>query len=211
MIIEEDPDELYINEIFYSLEGEGQRIGYPTIFIRLAGCNLECNWCDTNHQEYKEMGTSEIIEQIEGYNCDNIKITGGEPLLQSNKLGFLLRILKDKGYYISLETNGTIYDYTIFNKCDLICMDIKTPSSGMKSDFNVISRVYERYKDKIEFKLVISGDEDLLFAESYCLLNNIILMPDTKNDYMNDLIDKMKDKFPNCRFGLRLHEVLGIK
>lgn len=198
-----------INEIFYSLEGEGQNMGYPTVFIRLSGCNLNCSWCDTEHETYKEMEIREIIDEIKKYNCDTVKITGGEPLIHELRLPLLCRVLRDEGYSIGIETNGTIYDHSIFSIVHLICMDIKTPSSGEKSNMNVIRRTYMNYKDKLELKMVISDESDLRFVENH-LIENVILMPNSKSEFTMDLIDKMKNRFPHYRFGLRLHKVLKI-
>lgn len=200
-----------INEIFYSLEGEGAWQGYPTIFIRLSGCNLKCSWCDTDHAKYEKMDIQKILMEIEKYPSRRIKITGGEPLIQDTKLPFLVKVLKDNGYLVALETNGTIFNWVVFSRVDLICMDIKPPSSDVESVFNVITRTYKEFGDKTEFKIVISDLRDLLFAESYALLSDIILMPNSQNGFNKRIIDEMKTRFPESRFGLRLHEVLDIK
>lgn len=202
---------LKINEIFYSLEGEGQWQGYPTIFIRLSGCNLKCSWCDTQHTGAIDSDYGLVIDEISQYPCNRVKVTGGEPLIQDNHIRGLIKVLKDNGYIVALETNGTIFDYVAFQRADLICMDIKTPSSGEQSKFDVISRTYKNFKDKVEFKLVISETRDLEFAKTYALLPDVVLMPDSRSEYKKRLVDEMKNYFPDCRFGLRLHEVLGIE
>lgn len=200
-----------INEIFYSLEGEGAWQGYPTIFIRFAGCNLKCSWCDTDHISFEKIDIQKVLMEIEKYPCRRIKITGGEPLLQSKKVPMLMKILKDNGYIVALETNGTFFNWQAFNRADLICMDIKPPSSEEESKFNVIMRTHHEFGDKTEFKIVISDLRDLVFAESYALLPNIVLMPNSKSGNPKSLIDEMKNRFPESRFGIRLHEVLGIR
>lgn len=97
-----------INEIFYSVQGEGFYAGTPAIFIRFSGCNLKCPFCDTDFKEYKEMTAEEIVAEVEKVNygrCEHIVVTGGEPTLQWDKhLSFLLR---DAGYFVAMETNGT--------------------------------------------------------------------------------------------------------
>lgn len=203
-----------VNEIFYSLEGEGKWQGYPTIFIRLSGCNLDCDWCDTEHQKFQEMEYNQIREELDKYPCNRVKVTGGEPLIHE-KTNFLIGLLKDWGYDVALETNGTIFNTNIFNKVDLICMDIKPPSSKMESQFDVINRTHKRYGDKTEFKIVISDLLDLNFAESYVLLNgDMVLMPNSKIRKVSQkkrLMEAIMYKFPDARYGLRLHEVLGIR
>lgn len=94
-----------IVEIFKSIQGEGSNFGKQVIFIRLGNCNLQCPWCDTNWKKYGEISIQEIIEEILKYKCKNVIITGGEPTISN--LEPLLKELKDKGYWIAIETNGT--------------------------------------------------------------------------------------------------------
>lgn len=94
-----------IVEIFKSIQGEGSNFGKQVIFIRLGNCNLKCPWCDTDWKKYKELTTQEIMEEISKYNCKNVIITGGEPTISN--LTPLLKELKDRGYWIAIETNGT--------------------------------------------------------------------------------------------------------
>lgn len=94
-----------VNEIFYSLQGEGFYTGTPAVFLRLSGCNLSCRFCDTRHQEGVEMEYGEILERVCAYPARHIVITGGEPSLQLNDL--LVDMLHEAGFYIQVETNGT--------------------------------------------------------------------------------------------------------
>ena len=97
-----------INEIFFSLQGEGILVGTPTIFIRLTGCNLRCSFCDTTYA-YKDgtsMSISAIVKEIQKFHCFTVCITGGEPLLQK-KTPILIDTLLKKKYLICLETNGS--------------------------------------------------------------------------------------------------------
>lgn len=96
-----------VNEIFYSLQGEGSFTGTPSMFLRLAGCNLKCGFCDTNHAPYEDVSEDEIVRQIASIGgIRHIVITGGEPTLQITQS--LIDKLHDKGYYVQIETNGTI-------------------------------------------------------------------------------------------------------
>jgi organic radical activating enzyme len=97
---------LTVNEIFYSLQGEGRRTGEASIFIRLAGCNLKCPFCDTDFSAGKVMTVYEILEKISGYPCTWIVWTGGEPALQLT--GNCLQFFKNAGYRQAIETNGTL-------------------------------------------------------------------------------------------------------
>jgi organic radical activating enzyme len=94
-----------INEIFYSIQGEGRWTGTPAIFIRFSGCNLNCEWCDTKHETYKEYTVWDVLDEINEYPSDRIILTGGEPTLQLD-INFL-EVFKYEFYKIHLETNGT--------------------------------------------------------------------------------------------------------
>lgn len=94
-----------INEIFYSLQGEGYHSGTPAVFIRFSGCNLKCNFCDTKHEEGTYMSDNEIIEAISSFPANTVILTGGEPSLQIDDA--LIELLHKAGKYICIETNGT--------------------------------------------------------------------------------------------------------
>ena len=96
-------------EIFYSLQGEGARAGSPAVFLRLAGCNLHCSWCDTKHSWGRGIAMAEeaLAAKILGYDSPGLVITGGEPLLQAEAIEQLLTLLPE-GIYVEIETNGTI-------------------------------------------------------------------------------------------------------
>lgn len=94
-----------INEIFYSIQGEGFWTGTPMIFIRFSGCNLECSYCDTNHWSYTEYDIRKILLEIDRYPSARICLTGGEPTLQN--LEPLIEALHKNHYLVHIETNGT--------------------------------------------------------------------------------------------------------
>ncbi len=95
-----------VNEIFYSLQGEGHYTGTPAVFVRLSGCNTKCAFCDTNHQSGKEMSEREILNEISKYPARHIVITGGEPTMQLTAA--FTQLLHSAGYFIQIETNGSI-------------------------------------------------------------------------------------------------------
>lgn len=94
-----------VNEIFYSLQGEGYWTGTPAVFIRFSGCNLKCPFCDTNHQPYVEMTEEEIMDEVKKYPADLVVITGGEPALQLNNK--MVELLHNAEKTVAVETNGT--------------------------------------------------------------------------------------------------------
>lgn len=94
-----------INEIFYSLQGEGFYTGTPSVFVRFSGCNLSCSFCDTAHQNGTPMTDEEILKEVLRYPAEHVILTGGEPSLWID--GHLIKLLHEAGKYICIETNGT--------------------------------------------------------------------------------------------------------
>lgn len=94
-----------INEIFYSLQGEGFYTGTPAVFLRMSGCNRRCHFCDTSHEAFSEMTAEEIARAVSKYPSRHLVITGGEPTLQLDS--DLLRAIKAHRFYVQVETNGT--------------------------------------------------------------------------------------------------------
>lgn len=95
-----------VNEIFYSIQGEGYFTGTPAVFIRFTGCNLKCPFCDTEHGQGSEMTNEEIVEYISRYPSKHVVLTGGEPSLQVDSP--LCQALKERGCFLQMETNGTV-------------------------------------------------------------------------------------------------------
>jgi len=120
----------HINEIFYSIQGEGTYTGTPCIFIRLAGCNLSCVWCDTLHKSKYFEEEEWILHELARYACDKVVLTGGEPLTQN--LDPLLVALRLAGYSIHLETNCTLplpsigFDWVVVSPKSIEGLDFKT-------------------------------------------------------------------------------------
>ena len=94
-----------VNEIFYSLQGEGYYSGTPAVFVRLSGCNLRCPFCDTRHESGREMSEKEIVEAVGQYPARHVVVTGGEPALQLTES--LVDALHAAGRFVAVETNGT--------------------------------------------------------------------------------------------------------
>lgn len=94
-----------VNEIFYSLQGEGFFTGTPAVFLRMSGCNLKCGFCDTDHFDSREMTLEEVVERVAGYPARHVVVTGGEPTLQLDAR--LTEALHEAGFFVQVETNGT--------------------------------------------------------------------------------------------------------
>lgn len=95
-----------VNEIFYSLQGEGFYTGTPAVFLRFSGCNRRCHFCDTDFAAFKEMSAEDIVQAVSAFPARHVVVTGGEPLLQLDDV--LVRALKTAGFYIQIETNGSL-------------------------------------------------------------------------------------------------------
>jgi 7-carboxy-7-deazaguanine synthase len=153
---------LKVNEIFHSIQGESVHSGLPCTFIRLTGCNLRCRYCDTRYAftEGNRRTVSQILEQVAGFGCNLVEITGGEPLFQENTPE-LARSLLATGYQVLVETNGSLDIDRIGPGCSRI-MDIKCPSSGEaeRNDLNNLDRLTEN--DQVKF--VIGDRNDFDFA-----------------------------------------------
>ncbi len=130
-----------ISEIFSSIQGEGIYLGTAHIFIRFAGCNIKCGYCDTDTEKYKEYSVKALIEQIrklqKKHNAKYISLTGGEPLLQVEFINEFLSKFKSNKSYIYLETNGILSAefLKIKDKIDIVAMDFKLPSATAQKSF----------------------------------------------------------------------------
>lgn len=158
-----------VNEIFYSIQGEGSRAGLPCVFVRMQGCLLRCTWCDTPYaldrkQTEKLMTIDEILEEVESHNCKFLMLTGGEPLEQKN-IDELVKSALNRGMEVVIETNGQQDIGKVSNKAVKI-LDLKCPGSAMhkKNDYSNI----EKLDKKDEVKFVIKNRQDYDWAVEKC-------------------------------------------
>jgi len=223
---------LIVAETFYSLQGEGQTMGYPAVFLRLAGCNLLCEgaWrCDTIEVWQKGMATKfedvfDKMQYAELYRGAHLIITGGEPLLQqASILAYLKWFRKHSGYLpsVEIETNGTIRpDEQLFPFVDYWNVSPKLSNSGMpyeKRVDEVVLRTFQsltKFGKKVIFKFVIANKEDALeVEEDYGLLDRdkTVFMPAGENTTQLDCTRPMVAelcKLMGVRYCDRLHIVL---
>ncbi len=149
---------LKINEMFYSIQGEGTKAGLPCVFIRLTFCNLRCGYCDTEYAFYEgtDYSIEHILDEVRKYNCNLVEVTGGEPLVQEECLD-LLTALCNNNYEVMLETSGSLTIENVDKRVKTI-LDFKCPSSGMEK-----KNYYENInfiKPNDELKFVIGTRED---------------------------------------------------
>jgi 7-carboxy-7-deazaguanine synthase len=200
-----------INEIFFSLQGEGKWTGLPNIFIRTSGCNLRCSFCDTQYayEDGKEMSINDILNQISQYECQYVCLTGGEPLLQED-ISELINVLLKKKYYVVVETNGSINITNLLKyKSLLISLDIKCPSSNMhkKSQLN---NIYLLKKDD-QLKFVIKNNEDYIYAKNiimeYKPVCDIFFQP-VWGENPRKLAEWIITDRLNVKLGVQLHKMI---
>ena len=209
---QKDKSRLKITEIFHSLQGEARNVGLPTVFIRLTGCPLRCNYCDTAYAfsggEWIEIDS--ILDEIKQFNCSHIMVTGGEPLAQKNCLE-LLHQLCDSGYDVTLETSGALLVDKVDGRVVKI-LDVKTPASGEvdKNKFENFSLLNE--SDQLKF--VICDEADYLWSkqliEEYKLDNKCEILFSPSHEQLDavTLADWILKDQLNVRFQIQLHKYL---
>ena len=194
---------MVINEIFYSLQGEGRLAGMPSVFIRLAGCPLRCRWCDTPYAQNSSAGTKFtkdwILEQISRYPSHHLVVTGGEPMIQP-KLPELLKAIRRAGSHITIETAGILFEKGL--PCDLMSISPKLSNSTpvnaaqaashehLRLNVPVIKELLLQYPYQLKF--AVDGREDLdeivRFVEQLPGVNpeSVFLMPQatTRQKYL---------------------------
>lgn len=199
-----------VSELFRSIQGEGSRQGRPCTFIRFAGCNLHCAWCDTPRARSggTEMDAGEITAKVRDLGGTYVCITGGEPLLQGRPLLSLLRSLHASGYLVDIETNGTI-DFSAFQECACICMDVKCPSSGEESDLALLSRITRQ--DSVKF--VVRDQADCEYAakvlDTHPIRGEVFFSPVEGSDARAVARFLIEEDIP-ARLQLQLHKILGV-
>jgi 7-carboxy-7-deazaguanine synthase len=203
---------LRISEIFYSLQGESNSVGLPTVFVRLTGCPLRCNYCDTTYafSGGQKMSLADILTEIKKYDCKIICVTGGEPLAQPACLDLLTK-LADENFTVSLETSGAL-DVSKVDKRIVKVMDLKTPSCGEVEKNRYENIEFLTAQDQVKF--VIADDDDYNWAKrimtDYDLSQRcqILFSPVVPTQNPTELAEKiLADRLP-VRFQIQLHKLL---
>ncbi len=205
-------DQLRITEIFYSLQGESNKVGIPTVFVRLTGCPLRCNYCDTAYafSGGKMLHHDDIIEKIKTYKSRHVCITGGEPLAQQNCISFLKK-LADNGYLISIETSGE-RDISKVDKRIMIIMDLKTPDSGESEKNRYTNINFLKPTDQIKF--VICSRDDYVWSinimNEFNLTNccEVLFSPSHNQQNPQELANWILEDKLSVRFQMQLHKIL---
>jgi len=209
---------LRINEIFYSIQGESTYAGQPCVFVRLTYCNLRCTYCDTEYAFYEgsDKTLDEIMQSIAAFGCRVVEITGGEPLLQKPVFELMTRCC-DAGYQVLLETSGSL-DISHVDSRVIRIVDMKCPSSGMadKNDYDNLLRMTERD----ELKFVIGNREDYLWSIDLLRRSHVaervhavLFSPVFDSTEPHELVqwildDRLPADFLNLRFQLQMHKFI---
>lgn len=205
-------ERLRITEIFHSVQGEADAIGWPTVFVRLTGCPLRCVWCDT---EYSFHGgqwhdIDAIVEHVASYGARHVCVTGGEPLAQK-RCQILLSKLCDAGHEVSLETSGAL-DVSQVDPRVRKVMDLKAPDSG-ESARNLWSNLDHLLPhDQVKFVIASRGDfewsRDVVREHNLDSKAMVLFSPVWGNVEPRELAEWiLADRLP-VRFQLQLHKLL---
>ena len=201
---------LNITEIFYSLQGEAKEVGIPTVFVRLTGCPLRCNYCDTAYafKGNNPLSIQHILDEIAQYNTQYVCVTGGEPMAQSNCLK-LLDALIDNDYKVSMETSGSI-DIAPVNSKVSIVMDIKTPSSTEEHQNRYENLSILKNKDQLKFVIASRSDFDWCteILENNEVESEVLFSPVYESLRPVELADWILEKKLNVRLQVQLHKIL---
>ena len=203
---------LRITEIFLSLQGESRTVGVPTVFVRLTGCPLRCQYCDTAYAFHggESLDIDAIVEKVAAYGVRHVTVTGGEPLAQKGCLALLARLC-DAGYEVSLETSGAMAMEEVDPRVSRV-MDIKTPGSGeaVKNRFENIQHLTAH--DQVKF--VICDRADYEWSKQVVAehgLNErceVLFSPSAQQLPARQLADWIvADRLP-VRFQIQLHKLL---
>lgn len=205
---------MLVSEIFLSIQGESTYAGLPFVFVRLSGCNLACNWCDTPYarggEGAEEMTIDGIVSAVERFRCRSAEITGGEPLMQEGTKALAKRLL-DKGYRVLVETNGSV-DLGGLDEKAVKIIDVKCPSSGHGGSFLIKNLDYLTRDDEIKF--VIGDRNDYDFAKGFMedflkdKTSKVLLAPVKPLIDPKDLAEWiLKDALP-VRLQLQMHKYI---
>ena len=205
--------DLRITEIFHSLQGESRTVGIPTVFVRLTGCPLRCQYCDTAYafKGGHQIPITEIVDMVRNYDCDYVTVTGGEPLAQPQCVNFL-KILCDFGFTVSIETCGAILINEVDKRVSIV-LDLKTPGSLECDKNNYQNLSYLKKKDQVKFVICDRNDYDWSKAriDQYDIaskVGDILFSPSYDDLEGQELANWVLEDRLAVRLQLQLHKIL---
>ena len=201
-----------LTELFLSIQGEADSIGWPTVFVRLTGCPLRCQYCDTQYAFYggEWHSLDEVLAKVEAFGVEHVCVTGGEPLAQKHCLALLTRLC-DAGFKVSLETSGAI-DVSDVDERVARVIDIKTPGSGELAR-NRLENLHDlRATDQLKFVICSRADFEWSrdFARTHDLTSRctVLFSPSFGQVEERDLAQWVLDERLPVRLQIQLHKVL---
>lgn len=204
--------ELRITEIFHSLQGEADSVGWPTVFVRLTGCPLRCNYCDTAYAFHggERRSIDSVVDEVEAYGARHVCVTGGEPLAQRGCMALVARLC-DANLLVSVETSGAL-DISVLDPRARRVMDVKTPGSGEAARNLPENLAHLRPEDSAKFVLCDRGDyewaRDFVARHALASRCEVLFSPCWDRLAPAELADWiLADRLP-VRFQLQLHKVL---
>lgn len=211
-------------EIFRSIDGEGKRVGLPTTFIRLFGCNLKCSYCDTRYgcegNGYAVMSIAGIVEECNRLGVRSITLTGGEPLIHPGVKG-LVEALLAEGYWVNIETNGSIdvdnFRHEVTGNKDngiaklFFTVDYKCPCSGMEDKMDL--KMYHKLRETDVVKFVVGSEADmdkaLSVLEEVQTRAEVYFSPMFGSIEPSEIVDYiLRHKLYDCKVQVQLHKIV---
>lgn len=204
-----------VNEIFYTLQGEGAHSGIPAVFVRFSGCNLRCPWCDTEFTDHTDMTAEQIVAEVrELYDIPNerrkmVVLTGGEPSLQVDTT--LIDALHEAGFYICIETNGT---RPLPDGIDWITCSPKMSTSLALRKVNEVKVVFTGEYDPEIWREQLEAEhwmlQPLRYTGEWLIEHAIDEWEDDRNDNLDDTVRYILTH-PFWRLSVQLHKIVGLR
>ena len=208
-------------EIFKSIDGEGIRAGFPVTFIRLFGCNLACNYCDSTYATgnspvtppedgkwYEDMDVDDILDEVFKLGCKRITLTGGEPLIHDD-VDVLISRLCQEGYEINIETNGSILIYKYRQSNVFFTLDYKCPCSGMECEMDRRNLKLLRSQDVLKFVVATKQDLDRALTVSNYTSAQVFISPVFGKIQPVEIVEYMLEhNMQDARVQVQLHKII---
>jgi Organic radical activating enzymes len=204
-----------VNEIFYTLQGEGAHSGIPAVFVRFSGCNLRCPWCDTEFTDHTDMTAEQIVAEVQDlYDIPNerrkmVVLTGGEPSLQVDTT--LIDALHEAGFYICIETNGT---RPLPDGIDWITCSPKMSTSLALRKVNEVKVVFTGEYDPEIWREQLEAEhwmlQPLRYTGEWLIEHAIDEWEDDRNDNLDDTVRYILTH-PFWRLSVQLHKIVGLR
>ena len=205
---------MQVTEIFFSIQGESTYAGRPCAFVRLTGCNLRCNWCDSEYtfQGGERMTVEQVLDSLRAYPVRLVEITGGEPMLQEKEVLELSRRLLAEDYQVLIETSGE-RDLSRLPEEVVKVMDVKCPASGEGGRFCMENLAALTPRDEVKFVLADRGDYEYAreFLQKHGLrerVHAVIFSPVFGRLEPRPLAEWILEDGLDVRLGLQLHKFI---